>query len=65
MLVFEAHNLNVEWYTKVPVAIQNAIHCYYVIYDEKRKKKQNTSAITQTSLDHFYKRVDRIDSSKE
>ena len=39
MLVFEAHNLNVEWYTKVPVAIQNAIHCYYVIYDEKRKKK--------------------------
>ena len=29
--------------------IQNAIQCYYVIYDEKNK-----GATTQTSLDHFF-----------
>ena len=30
-----------------------------VIYDEKKR------ATAQTSLDHFFKRVDRIESSKE
>ena len=56
LLVFEAQDLNIEWYTKVAAAIQNAIQCYHVIYDEKKR------ATTQTSLDH---RVDRIESSKE
>ena len=46
-------------YTKVAAAVQNAIQCYHVIYDEKKR------ATTQTLLDHFFKRVDRIESSKE
>ena len=36
MLVFEAQDPNVEWYTKVAAAVQNAIQCYHVIYDEKK-----------------------------
>ena len=56
--VFEPYP-NVERYTKVAEAIQNAIQCYPVIYDEKKR------ATTQTSLDCFFKRVDRIESSKE
>ncbi|XP_057390086.1 tigger transposable element-derived protein 1-like isoform X2 [Balaenoptera acutorostrata] len=59
LVVFEAQDPNVERYTKVAAAVQNAIQCYRVIYDEKKR------ATTQTSLDRFYKRVDRIKSSKE
>ena len=59
LLVFEAQDPNLEWYPKVAAAIQNAIQCYLVIYDEKKR------ATTQTSMDHFFKRVDRINSSKE
>ena len=59
LLLFEAQDPNVEWYTKVAVAIQNAIQCYRVIYDKKER------ATTQISLDHFFKTVDRIESSKE
>ena len=59
LLVFEAQDPNVERYTKVAAAVQNAIQCYRVIYDGKKR------ATTQTSLDHFFKRVDRIESSKE
>ena len=44
---------------KVAAAIQNVIQCYRVIYDEKKR------LTTQTSLDRFFKRVDRIESSKE
>ena len=58
LLVFEAQDPNVEQYTKVAAAIQNAIQCYCVIYDEKKRT-------TQTSLDGFFNRVDRIESSKE
>ena len=58
LLVFEAQDLNVERYAKL-AAIQNAIQCYCVIYDEKKR------ATTQTSLDRSFKRVDRIESSKE
>ena len=43
----------------VAAAVQNAIQCYRVIYDEKKR------ATTQTSLDRFFKRVDGIESSKE
>ena len=53
LLVFEAQDPNVE------AAVQNSIQCYCVTYDEKKR------AMTQTSLDHFFKRVDRIESSKE
>ena len=59
LLVFEAQDQNIERYIKVAAAIQNAIQCYRVIYDEKKR------ATTQTSLDHFFKKVDRIESSKE
>ena len=59
LLVFEAQDPYVECYTKVAAAIQNAIQCYRVIYDEKKR------ATTQTSLDRFFKKVDRIESSKE
>ena len=56
---FEAQGPSVEWYMKVAAAVQKAIQCYCVIYDEKK------GATTQTSLDCFFKRVDRIKSSKE
>ena len=59
LLFFEAQDPNVEWYVKVAAAIQNVIQCYRVIYDEKKR------VTTQTSLDRFLKRVDRIESSKE
>ena len=36
LLVLEAQDLNIEWYIKVAAAIQNAIQCYCVIYDEKK-----------------------------
>ena len=38
LLVFEAQDPNVEWYTKVAAAIKNAIRCYHVIYDRKKKR---------------------------
>ena len=59
LLVFEAQDPNIEQYTKVAAAVQSAIQCYCVIHDEKKR------ATTKTSLDHFFKRVDRIESSKE
>ena len=59
LLVFEAQALNSERYSKVAAAVQNAIQCYRVIYDKKKR------ATTQTSLDHFFKRVDGIESSTE
>ena len=59
LLVFEAQDPNVEQYMKVAAAVQNAIQCYRVISDEKKR------ATTQTSLDHFIKRVERIESRKE
>ena len=37
LLVFEAQDPNLQWYPKVAAAIQNAIQCYLVIYDEKKK----------------------------
>ena len=48
LLVIEAQNPNVEWYTKVETAIQNTIQCYCVIYNEKKR------ATTQTSVDHLF-----------
>ena len=59
LLVFEAQDLNVEWYKKAAAAVQNAIQCLCVFYDEKKR------ATTQTLLDRFFKRVDRIESRKE
>ena len=50
LFVFEAQDPNVERYTKVEAAVQNAIQCYRVIYDEKKR------ATAQTSLDRLLKR---------
>ena len=45
-------------YMKVAAAIQNSGQCYHVIEDKKKR------VTTQTSLDNFLKRLDRIESSK-
>ena len=37
LLVFESQYPNIEWYLKVATAVQNAIQCYRVICDEKKK----------------------------
>ena len=58
LLVFKAQDPNVEWCTKVAAAIQNAIQCYQVIYEKKKKEA------TWASLGRFLKRVDRIESSQ-
>ena len=59
LLVFEAQDPNKKWHVKVAAAVQNAIQCYCVIHEEKKR------ATTQISLEHFYKKVDRIESNKE
>ena len=60
MLVLEAQDPNEEQYTKAAAAIQNSIQCYRVICDGKKIR-----AITQKSLDYFFKTANRIESSKE
>ena len=57
-MVFEALDPNMEWYLEVAAAVQKAIRCYCVIYDEKKW------ATTQISLYHFFKRVGRIELSR-
>ena len=44
---------------KVAAAVQKANQCYHVTHDEKRR------VTTQIPLDRFFKKVDRIESSKE
>ena len=50
---------NAEQYMTVAAVIQNVIQCYQVIYEEKER------VTTQTSLNRFFKRVDRTESSKK
>lgn len=59
LLVFEVQDPNIKWQTRVAAVVQNAIQCYCVIYEEKKR------ATTQTSLEHFFKKVDRVESNKE
>ena len=35
LLAFETQDLNLECYMNVAAGVQNAIHCYCVIYGEK------------------------------
>jgi len=35
LFIFEAKHPNIDWYTKVAAATQNAVQCYPVICDEK------------------------------
>ena len=58
LLSFWGKDLNVEWYMKVAAAVQKAIQWYRVTYDKNR-------ATTQTWLDHFFKKVDWPEPSKE
>ena len=58
-LILKAKDSNVEPHTKVAAAFQNTIQCYHVICNKKKR------ATTQTSLDCFFKRVNRTESSKE
>ena len=37
LLIFEAQDLNVEQCVKVAAAVQNAVWCYRVIYDEDKR----------------------------
>ena len=37
LFIFEARDLNVEWYMKVAAAVQNAVWCSRVTYDEKKR----------------------------
>ena len=62
LLVFEAQDLSIERYTNVVATIPNATQSTVLSVMRKKKKKRAT---TQTSLDCFFKRVDRIKSSKE
>ena len=40
LLVFEAQDLNLEQYMKASGAIQNAIQCYHVIYEKRKREKK-------------------------
>ena len=59
LLVVESQDPNVEQHTKFAATIQNAVQCYCVIHDMGKR------ATTQALLDHFFKRIERIESSKE
>ena len=59
LLAFEAQDPNVERCRKVAAAVQNTVQCYGVIHDEE--KKSHHTDITGS----FFRRVDRIESSKE
>lgn len=58
LLPLEAQDPKVKQYIKVEAAIQNAFQCYCVIYDEKKRDT------TQTPLEQFSNRDDRIKPSK-
>ena len=58
LLVFEAQDPSIEHYTKFAAVIQNTIQCYHVIYNEKNSYYPDITG-------SFFKRVDRIESSKE
>ena len=59
LLVSEAEDQSVEQYTKAAAAVQNAVQCYWVFYDEKKSYHPDKAWII------LFKRVDRIESSKE
>ncbi|XP_065758044.1 histone-lysine N-methyltransferase SETDB2 isoform X5 [Muntiacus reevesi] len=57
--LFQAQDPNTERLTKAAAAVQNAVPCCPVTCDERKR------APIQTTLDRFFKRVDRIESGKE
>ncbi|KAM9674879.1 PHD finger protein 11 isoform 4-T4 [Dama dama] len=57
--LFQAQDPNSERLTKAAAAVQNAVPCCPVTCDERKR------APIQTTLDRFFKRVDRIESGKE
>ncbi|KAK3871050.1 hypothetical protein Pcinc_023785 [Petrolisthes cinctipes] len=53
LALLESQDPNEERHVKVSSAVKDALKCYQVIYDEKKK------AVTQSSLHRFFKRVDK------
>ncbi|KAK4309194.1 hypothetical protein Pmani_010858 [Petrolisthes manimaculis] len=53
MALLESQDPNEERHVKVSSAVSDALKCYQVIYDEKKK------AVTQSSIHRFFKRVDK------
>ncbi|KAK3883528.1 hypothetical protein Pcinc_011179 [Petrolisthes cinctipes] len=53
LTLLESQDPNEERHVKVSSAVNDALKCYHVIYDEKKK------AVTQSSLHRFFKRVDK------
>lgn len=51
LTIFESQDANAERFSKVAARINDAMQCYRIIYDEKKKKS------VQTSLDSFFKPV--------
>ena len=69
-MVFEAPDLNVEWYTAFIAVIQNAIWCHHVICDEKKKKELLPRCLllrrkATTNLDSVLKSRDIILPTKD
>ena len=56
LLVFEAQDPNIEWYTKVAAAVQHASQCHM-------SSMRQSYYLDVTGS--FFKRVDRIEPSKE
>ena len=57
--LFQAQDPDIERPTKAAAAVQNAVPCCPVTCHEKKR------APIQTTLDRFFKRVDRTESGKE
>ena len=59
LIAFEAQELNIEWYTRVVTAfLHNAIQCYCYLWEQKE-------LLSRQHRIRFFKRGDRIESSKE
>ncbi|XP_045111390.1 tigger transposable element-derived protein 1-like [Portunus trituberculatus] len=54
---FEEQDPNEERHAKVSAAVHDALKCYHVIYEEKKK------AVSQSSLHRFFKRVDKREAT--
>ena len=59
LLVFKAQDLKVEQNTEIASVVQKTVERCHVIDDKQRK------SYIQTSLDCFFRKVDRIESGKE
>ena len=54
LFVFEAQDVNLEWYRKVAGVVQKAAQCCGIISDVMKKKRERGTM--QTSLDHLFQK---------